>query len=235
MGQLELRAEAPCTVVVGAGPHSFQPMSLERGQSVTVRPDAGLARVCVAVAGGVDVPEVLGSRSTFEAAGFGGYKGHALGAGDALSIGGACGKGRDVPVAIRAMVDFALRRRVLRIVPDGAEFEVPPGFVRVSPNSDRIGVRLARRDDGASIATGPSRGVLHGTIQMPSSGELVVLGPDGPTTGGYATVGTVIAADLPAVGQLVPGQWVGFEVVDREEAVAVLSAQEEALWRWIAS
>ncbi len=235
MGEIELRADSPCTVVVGAGRNSYQTLSLASGQAFSVRPDAGLARACVAVAGGIDVPEVLGSRSTFEAAGFGGYTGRALNAGDELLVGDECGEQRDIPVSIRAMVDFALRRRVLRIVSDGAEFEVPPGLLRVSPNGDRIGMRLARWDDGASIATGPSRGVLYGTIQMPSSGEIVVLGPDGPTTGGYATVGTVIAADLPAVGQLVPWQWVGFEVIDRAEAVAVLSAREEALWRWIAS
>ncbi|MEQ8317062.1 MAG: biotin-dependent carboxyltransferase family protein [Phycisphaerales bacterium] len=235
LGAVECRAEAPCTVVVSAGDAAFETRALRVGEAIVVRPAAGRARAYLAVAGGIDVPEVLGSRSTFKAAGFGGLAGRAVRAGDVLPIGKTRGNGRDVPLHVRAMVDFALRRRVLRVVSDGAEAELPRGVLRVSPRGDRVGVRLMRMGGGDAIATGPSRGVLHGTIQAPSAGEFVVLGPDGPTTGGYATIGTVIAADLPAVGQLVPGQWVGFEAVGREEAVALLSAREETLWRWTAS
>ena len=66
---------------------------------------------------------------------------------------------------------------------------------------------------------------------MPSANELVILGPDGPTTGGYPTVGTIVAADLAAVGQLMPGQWVKFEVVSREEAVDLARLQRDMLDR----
>lgn len=235
MGAVECRAEAPCTVVVSAGTAAFEVTALREGEVIVAQPAPGLARAYLAVAGGIDVPEVLGSRSTFEAAGFGGLAGRAVRAGDVLPIGEPRGLGRDVPLGVRAMVDFALRRRVLRVVTDGAEAELPPGVLQVSPRGDRVGARLIRIGGGDAIATGPSRGVLHGTIQAPSAGEFVVLGPDGPTTGGYATIGTVIAADLPAVGQLVPGQWVGFEAISRDEAVAALLAREETLWRWTAS
>lgn len=229
-GGLRLRAEAPCVLALSAGEGAFAPIGIGAGEVVEVAPDAGLARACVAVAGGIDVPTVMGSRGTLASAGVGGLEGRTLRAGDTLAIGTARGKPAAIAPHVRALADFARRRRVLRVVVGAADAPPPRGLVRVTPSSDRVGVRLARggRRD-ATQASGPSRGVLHGTIQAPSAGELVILGPDGPTTGGYATAGTVIAADLPAVGQLVPGQWVRFEAVSRDQAVAVLAARARAL------
>lgn len=229
MGRIEVEAIEAVTVVPSSGGHAFQAIRLGVGETVMVSPEAGLCRAYLAVAGGVDVPVVLGSRSTLAGARFGGMDGRALRAGDELPVGEPAGDSQSMPSRVRAMVDLAVQSRVLRVVPDGSEAEMPAGLLRVSPNSDRAGVRLDRAGRGEPIESGPSRGVLHGTIQAPSADELVILGPDGPTTGGYATVGTIIAADLPAVGQLVPGQWVRLERVDREEATRVLRDREAVL------
>lgn len=229
MGSIELEADEPCVVAASAGDRAFEAINLASGERIVLGPGKGVCRTYVAVAGGVDVPVVLGSRSTLRSAGFGGFEGRRLEAGDVLPVGGDAGRAANVPSHVRAMVEFATRRRVLRMVTEAAEAELPAGLLRVSPHSDRVGVRLERVGGGRAIDSGPSRGVLHGTIQAPSSGELVVLGPDGPTTGGYATVGTVIAADLPAVGQLLPGQWVRLEVVDRDRALGLLALQRSTL------
>lgn len=229
IGRMRVEALHPLAVVSSSGQRAFEVVSLEPGESIELGHDDGLCRAYLAVAGGIDVPVVMDSRSTLANAGFGGLGGRVLCVGDELPRCGAGQPHRAVPAYVRAMVEVATRSRVLRVVGDGAEAEAPTGLLRVSPKSDRVGVRLDRASAGALIETGPSRGVLHGTIQAPSSGELVILGPDGPTTGGYATVGTVIAADLPAVGQLVPGSWVRLERVDREAARELLVRQHSML------
>lgn len=230
LGTMRVRAGSDCSVCVSAGVLAFEAIKLKAGQSLELTPDAGLCRAYLAVAGGLNVPLVLGSRSTLVSAGFGGFGGRMLRKGDTIPLGTARMPLSDIAVATRAMASFAARRRVLRVVTDGAEAPVPAGLLRVSPKSDRVGVRLDRT--GAMLEPQPlthSRGVLHGTIQMPSANELVILGPDGPTTGGYPTVGTVIAADLPAVGQLCPGQWVRLEPVTRKEALSRLLMRDNVL------
>lgn len=234
MGRVTVEATRSIVAVCSSGGRAFEAIELGVGTSIEFGPDDGLSRSYLAVAGGVDVPMVLGSRSTLGGAGFGGLQGGPLEVGDALPVGGAQREPDGLPSHGRAMLELALRSRLLRVVTDGAEAEMPTGLLRVSPKSDRVGIRLDRCGDGEPIETGPSRGVLHGTIQAPSSGELVVLGPDGPTTGGYATVGTVIAADLPAVGQLVPGQWMRLEAVQRQEALELLAQQHSTLDAMIA-
>jgi biotin-dependent carboxylase-like uncharacterized protein len=229
MGRLVVEAEAECLVVASSGARAFEPVRLRMGEAIEVSPDPGLCRVYLAVSGGIDVPVVLGSRSTLVGAGLGGLEGRRLSVGDRLALGRDGAELRSVPAHLRAMADFTKRRRALRVTREAAEASLPNGLLRVSGHSDRVGVRLERVGGGEPIDTGPSRGTLYGTIQAPSSGEFIVLGPDGPTTGGYAVVGTVIAADLPAVGQLAPGQWIGFEVVDRAEAVRLLGERERVM------
>lgn len=229
MGRMRVEATRPVAVACSSGVRAFEVVELDAGESIDFGPDEGLCRAYLAVAGGVDVPVVLDSRSTLASAGFGGYRGRPLKLGDVLPVGVPEREPAALPSHVRAMVERALQSRVLRMVLDGAEAEMPSGLLRVSPKSDRAGVRMERVGGGEAIETGPSRGVLHGTIQAPSTGELVILGPDGPTTGGYATVGTVIAADLPTVGQLLPGQWLRLEAIGRESALDLLHRQQETL------
>ena len=99
----------------------------------------------------------------------------------------------------------------------------------ISNQSNRMGYRL----DGPPISLAPSVGTLSdatptGTIQVPGSGQPIILMADGQTTGGYPKLATAITADLPLLGQLSPGDWVEFEVCDRAGALRALIAQEQS-------
>ncbi len=199
------------------------------------------ARAYLCVAGGIDVPIVLGSRSTCQAGGFGGFEGRALRAGDRLEIAGAGGDappGTDivrVREALRALVDAPSLRAVegahASMLGRGGEAFWAVEFT-VSNRSDRTGVRLG----GVTIDSGhdgrlPSEGMPPGAVQVPGGGEPIVLGVDHPTTGGYPCIACVIGADMPVVGQLRPGRRVRFERVTRPEALAFHHARERLLDR----
>jgi antagonist of KipI len=202
-------------------------------------------RAYLAVAGGLDVPAVLGSRATNLASGFGGYDGRPLRAGDRLFAGPAeaC---RQVPHDRRfdpgdlLPLDAAPFR--LRVVwgPQDDYFTEPAraaftgGLYRVSPESDRTGIRL----EGPAIAGRPgagesiiSEGVLPGAVQVPGDGRPIILLRE-TATGGYRKIAVVIAADHPLLGQIKPGDEVRFEAVELEEAVAALRRMEEFLAAW---
>jgi KipI family sensor histidine kinase inhibitor len=169
-------------------------------------------RAYVAVAGGIDVPLVMGSRSTDLAGGFGGLAGRPLHAGDRLRAGAVAGPvEREEAAAPRAAEPLA----TLRAIPGPQDDLFTPEAVRrffsaeyrVRPTSDRVGCRL----EGPALAhTGPpeiaSDGLLPGCVQVPPDGQPIVMGADSPTTGGYPKIATVIRADLPRLAQLVPGQ-----------------------------
>jgi antagonist of KipI len=186
------------------------------------------ARAYVAVGGGIDVPEILGSRSTHVLTGMGGFDGRALRTGDALPL-GVRGKGKG-----------AMAPRPLPFAPSGAKLRAVPFDerlfarlsslrFRVSPQSDRMGYRL----EGTSIADALgeliSTAVPTGTIQVPPTGQPILLMNDHATTGGYAIAGTVITADLPVAGQLAPGDWVEFESCSIDTARAERRRREAAI------
>jgi KipI family sensor histidine kinase inhibitor len=189
-------------------------------------------RAYVAIAGGFDVPEVLGARSTDLAGTFGGFGGRPLRAGDALRAG---------PAAAAAFVQASARARsetggvtTVRVVAGPQDDLFTAAALRVffsseygvRPGSDRVGCRL----EGAALAhVGPSEipsdGMLPGCIQVPPDGQPIVMGADSPTTGGYPKIATVIRADRPLVAQLVPGRSrVRFERVTVEAALLAMMA-----------
>ena len=117
----------------------------------------------------------------------------------------------------------------LRILPgphgDYFDAAAGPRFLstawRVSPVSDRRGLRLEGEPlEHAREAEVPPQGTVAGTIQVPGDGRPIVLGPDGPVTGGYPQIATVIEADLPLLGQAVPGDVLRFRIVTRQAAEA---------------
>jgi antagonist of KipI len=189
------------------------------------------ARAYLAVAGGIDVPQVLGSRSTHVLTGMGGHEGRALKTGDALRI-GVKGKGEEV-IAPRPLPLTAFTRESrLRVIPahESLFAHLASQRFRVSPQSDRMGYRL----EGASIADAPtgeliSTAIPTGAIQVPPTGQPILLMNDHATTGGYAVAGAVITADLPIAGQLAPGDWVAFAACSLDTATAELHRLEAAL------
>jgi antagonist of KipI len=195
------------------------------------------ARAVLAVRGGLDVPLVLGSRSTFVAGGFGGIDGRPLRRGDRLSAGANQPGAR--PRAVREWVlpSYAAET-VLRVIlgpqidafSEAAGNTLLSGTYRVSTLADRVGLRL----EGPRIAHRGAadllpEGIAPGAIQVPADGRPIVLGCDHPTTGGYAKIATVIAADLWRLGQAKPGDRLHFAAVEVEEARALYRRQEELL------
>jgi len=179
-------------------------------------------RAVVALEGGIDVPEVLGSRSTDFAAAFGGLAGRALAAGDRLSVlapARQIGRDRDSePVAARATARVVLGPQLDHFGPEAVSAFLSATW-RVGGSSDRVGCRLdgpALRHRGAAEIL--SDGMVPGCVQVPPDGRPIVMLADGPTTGGYPKLATVVTADLPLLAQLRPGAGeLRFEAVAPED------------------
>jgi KipI family sensor histidine kinase inhibitor len=208
------------------------PWPVPLGAGVLARPGnvlrfAGARAGCrayVALHGGIDVPAVLGSRATDLASSFGGFAGRALASSDRLAVSPAAGEGtpaRDSPPERPAA--SATVRVVLGPQADHFDARAIGSFLaapwQVSATSDRVGCRL----DGQPLShLGPaeilSDGMVPGSIQVPPDGRPIVMMADGPTTGGYPKIATVVTADLPLLAQLVPGEGeVRFEAVRIED------------------
>jgi antagonist of KipI len=202
------------------------------GTVITLGHATAGCRGYLAVAGGLAVEPVLGSRSTLVAAGLGGLGGRPLRAGDRLAAGVA---GGGQPAARQVAVRPNHGPCVLRIIP-GEQAEVfavaawSRSF-RVSSRSDRMGVRLegASLPGAGAFAGMASVAVFPGTVQVPPDGLPIVLLADAQTIGGYPVLGQVIGADLPRAAQLRPGDEVRFEPVALAEARAALRRQEAAI------
>jgi antagonist of KipI len=186
------------------------------------------ARAYVAVSGGIDVPEVLGSRSTHLLTGMGGHHGRALRAGDVLAHGNEVG--RDFrPMRPKTPPDPIFRLRVIPVDEKLAASLTAQKF-QVSLRSDRMGYRL----EGATTpieSAGEliSSAVPTGAIQVPPTGQPILLMNDHATTGGYAIAAVVITSDLPVAAQLAPGDGVEFDACSLETADAELRRREAML------
>jgi biotin-dependent carboxylase-like uncharacterized protein len=197
------------------------------------------ARAYVAVAGGFDAPIVLGSRSTYLPARIGGHGGRALIAGDQLLLGRPTPRRGPEPIATAPPVRRSpTGDRVVRILPgpqsdrfaDDALETLQNGSYMILPESDRMGLRLSGpRIRHAAPGEVISDATAAGTLQVPSSGQPILLMADRQTTGGYAKVATVITADLPSVAQAAAGESLTFVVCSQAEALAALIAQEQAV------
>ena len=191
------------------------------------------ARASVAVQGGIAVPAVLGSRATHVLSGMGGYSGRPLAAGDRLPLAtSSTGVGRGRATAKLPMPEGGARLRVLPGPQDdffdaAALEQLQRTRFVISPQSNRMAYRLT----GGTIRRALDRemisdATIFGGLQVPPSGEPILLMADRQTTGGYPQIATVITADLPLAGQLAPGDWIEFSVCTRREALAALIAQE---------
>lgn len=242
---LDLRLDRGCTVAVSGADLGAEldgaPMAL--GEPATAGSGARLrlterragTRAYVALAGGLSVPVVLGSRSTELGAGFGGFEGRALRAGDRLALERltppTAWPSLPRPIARRALAapGGEVRLRVLigpheQWLTAAALEALERTRFMVTPNSNRVGYRLqgdvpltrTAADEMISDAT------VIGGLQVPHDGQPILLMADRQVTGGYPIVATVITADLPVAGQLAPGDWVRFVVCARGEALAAL-------------
>ncbi|MGC9457729.1 MAG: urea carboxylase [Halothiobacillaceae bacterium] len=239
---------APMPARLDGEPVAFwQPVTVRRGQVLEMGAvsDSG-ARAYLAVRGGLDVPEHMGSRSTFTLGQFGGHGGRVLWPGEILHIAAPNGETpqRLPPEAIPAFTNHWTLHAVYG--PHGApdfftEDDIRTFFAtdwQVHYNSSRTGVRLIgprpewARPDGGEAGLHPSN--IHdnayaiGTVDF--TGDMpVILGPDGPSLGGFVCPATVITADLWKLGQLRPGDQVRFVPVTVEEANRLECAMDDAI------
>lgn len=236
---------------------------LVRNISYTAHPAARLAlgmtspgqglRVYLAIAGGIDTSQVLGSRSTHVASGIGGVDGRALVAGDLLEIGEPSSTAASGNVFVSASTSDSGSNPAL---PEFPELPEIPGLkVRVvlgpqddvfsdegiqtfldstyvvGDQSNRQGLRL----DGPEIESRTGRydivsdAVVNGSIQVPGDGKPIVLLADRQTTGGYAKIATVASVDLPRLGQASPGTSITFSAISVEESQELLARRSERL------
>ena len=217
----------------------------ELGIGISVGPGF---RLYIAIGGGIDVPQLFGSRSTYTMGALGGHEGRALEKGDRLRLGpddGLAGLRRFEPSARPAYArEWEIEAiRGPQASPDYfTEEDMEAFFGRswpVDPNSNRTGVRLesfrfqyARK--GGGIAGGHPSNILDNSYPVGAvnvNGDLpVILGPDGPTAGGFVCIATVAHAGLWKIGQLRPvGDSVRFREVTVEEAVQLDRELDERL------
>jgi urea carboxylase len=235
----------------GAAVRFWEPVAVRRGQTLVVGSAAGSGcRAYLAVRGGFDVPEYLGSRATFTLGKFGGHGGRALLIGDVLHIGApAPGNARTAPQPVPGELVPAIGeewRIGVLYGPHGApDFFTDADIVallaaswEVHYNSSRTGVRLIgpkpewARSDGGEAGLHPSNihdnayaiGSVDFTGDMP-----VILGPDGPSLGGFVCPLTVASAELWKLGQLRPKARVRFELWSAERAAWAAAEQERAI------
>jgi biotin-dependent carboxylase-like uncharacterized protein len=232
-------AEVPADLDGGPVPW-YQSFLVRARQTLDVHACTRGLRSYLGVAGGIDVPVLLGSRSTCLAAGFGGLQGRALTTGDVLRVGSPSGPlkelaRRDVPEEWRLRQESPGTLRVVLGPQDDAFTE--PGLrtflestYLVTQYTDRMGCRL----DGPEIAHRDSADIISdwvpmGGVQVPGNRKPIILLADRQSTGGYPKIATVIGPDLPLVAQCRPGESLRFQAVSVVEAQAIAREIESAL------
>ncbi|AZV40519.1 allophanate hydrolase [Komagataeibacter xylinus] len=210
-------------------------ITAQPGQVLAIAPPLRGARMYLAIEGGIDVPVVLGARSTDLKGGFGGFHGRALNKGDMLPCHPASmmipegGYGLAVPLSLPCAEET-----VVRILP-AAEYEmfVPQaraalqsGIWSLTPSINRTGYRLDGPSLDLAVPLGLfSHGIVPGTIQVPPSGKPIIQMADANTCGGYPKIATVVEPDLRLLAQSSVGSIVRFVEVTREEVVTEMRAQ----------
>ena len=211
-------------------------VELQTGQMVTVGPSRSGARAYLCVQGAIAVEPFLGSASTHVLSGLGGFEGRALRKGDRLEIGATNSVFRRRRLSPRAL-ERLQAHKVIRVTegPQSDWFSdlawkiFCESTFQVTEQSNRMGIRL----QGPAIPLSGSmemttEGVSLGAIQVPPSGQPIILFVEQQTTGGYPKIANVISADMHSLGQLRPRDEIRFGRIEMSAARSLL-IQEEAL------
>jgi len=215
-----------------------------RGDVLTIGHASRGLRSYLALSGGIEVPLVMGSRSTYIRGGFGGLHGRALAKGDIIEVGLASRTDARHRRAPAGVIPLYGDQPTLRVVPGPQEDLITREGIAaflsepytVTERCDRMGIFL--KGPKITHRQGPdiiSDGTIPGSVQVPGSGWPTLLGADCQTTGGYVKIATVISADLPLVAQLVPGAHVRFAAVSLMEAREIYLKRELQLRRFCES
>lgn len=234
---------------------TWRPVFAARGSILEFGAPVTGCRSYLAVAGGLDVPKVLGSCATYLRAGIGGFQGRALQAGDNIPVNEAddCfasyqqalkdknGHGDHTqaswtidPKLYPTYRDFptirALRGPEYSLFTRESKGQCWEKEFKVSLQSDRMGYRLQGNilslEQEVNLL---SSAVTFGTVQVPPEGHPIVLMADHQTTGGYPRIAQVITADLPKLAQVMPGKRIRFTEVTMEEAHKLYLHQEQTI------
>lgn len=244
----QLRFDEPAVIAItgadlgptldGAPVDNYRAVRVGAGQVLRFTGPRCGCRAFIAVAGGLDIPEVMGSRSTYMKAKIGGFKGRKLEKEDVLDLRAPGTEPKALEARSIAPEFHARTEYTLRVVPGpqddaftaaGIETFLSGVYV-VTAEFDRMGCRL----EGPEIAHATSGdiisdGIAFGAIQVPASGQPIVMLSDRQTTGGYTKIANVISADFRILGQLKSGDKVRFEKVSLPSAQEALLAQRASL------
>jgi len=213
----------------GEAIESYCAIAVKSGDTLALGFAVKGCRGYLAVSGGIDVPEVMGSRSTALKYGVGGHEGRKLKAGDVLPYAehpklekllSKCGKRTVlIPEQESPAEVYAVYGPQDDMFTDAAKQAFETSEYTVTPDSDRMGIRL----DGTPLETVSgsdiiSDGIVPGCIQVPKTGLPIILGADCQTTGGYAKIAAVCTFSLPTIAQLKPGEKLRFKALTIEEA-----------------
>ena len=217
-------------VIAGNVVAPFTTTYVQPGDELTIEQITFGRFLYIAFSGGIDVPVILGSRSTYLPGRFGGYEGRTIATNDSLTLG-------MVPASIPAE-GFACRADLLpryevgvahvtrgthaELFDDSAWRTLTETEFRISTASDRTGYKLKGVGVSNTVGTLPSEASCPGSIQIPGDGMPIVLMADGPTVGGYPKIAVVAEADLPILAQRSPGESIRFELITIEQSQRAL-------------
>ncbi len=213
---------------------------IRKGEVLSFKGLRNGCRAYLAVTGGIHVKSIMGSKSTNLSAGFGGFEGRSLRAGDILfSNPSHCSPKTETWALQEDDIPADPADQSIRVIFGPQDDHFPSktreifldATFRVTPQSDRTGIRLAgppieaKKNLGKSII---SEGVVPGTIQIPGDAQpIIILGET--VTGGYRKIATIASADLPFLGQVKPGDTVNFHRVSIDEAYQAIREQEKRI------
>ncbi len=215
----------------------WQSIRLEKGDILSIQQVKQGCRAYLAVNGGIDVPKVMGSCSTYTGGKLGGFGGRILEKGDVLKSGSAnlLDKPHFIP---EKMIPDYLSDKMIRAIPGPQDNFFDEGFelffkseFLVTPKANRMGYRLQgpsieiKEGMPKSIVSEPS---MPGSVQIPADEQPIILLVE-QTVGGYVKIATIISSDLPKVAQSTPGDTLQFEKIDLKTAHYLYNEQQEKI------
>ncbi|WP_043929776.1 biotin-dependent carboxyltransferase family protein [Bacillus sp. EB01] len=260
-----LRFEKDCLISICGGDLSpsinglpvrtWRTIFVKGGSELRFGPAVTGTRVYLAVAGGITVPEVMNSKSTYLRAGIGGYQGRALQQGDVIRLTtpgdlstammeyleGQTGNkpfaemdwsisSTLIPIHRKDMPIRVIKGKQFHLFDEESKRKIFSDRFEVSPQSDRMGYRLKGPQLRLEIPEELiSEAVSFGSIQVPAEGNPIVLLADRQTTGGYPKIGQIATVDLPLIAQAKPGDYISFKHVTHKEAQLLFLEREENL------
>ncbi|MDB4869119.1 MAG: KipI antagonist [Gemmatimonadales bacterium] len=248
LGGGTLQFQGDCVVAMG-GAHahatlagrtmsSFTTCYARAGDQLTVEQLTAGRFLYLAFSGGIDVPEILGSRSTYLPGQFGGFNGRMLARNDTLLLGprqiSAPSEGFTCPPELLPRYESAAVRITRgphsELFDDAAWHTLTDTEFAVSTASDRTGYKLKGKPVSDAPINLPSDASCQGAVQIPGDGTPIVLMADAPTVGGYPKIAVVAEADLPILAQRSPGTLVRFQLVTIEQSQRALKHRASDLY-----